>query len=120
MKVEEIEKLASGKGIKKIAVENFLMSLDGLTEYQAVKNLELDKKLYSWNAAIVRAIRKGMGKHFKQSMKHKFNDRGLICPECDKLMGLMEETPVIIWECFNCGKEVKIGGDDNDNNLSRL
>ena len=55
----EIERFASRKGVKRIAVENFLMSM-GTNERNAVGNLWLDRGLYKWNSATVRAILAGI------------------------------------------------------------
>ena len=57
----EIEKLAGRKGIRRIAVENFLMSLcpDG-SPGAAYLNLDLDAKLYRWNAETKKAITAGI------------------------------------------------------------
>ena len=67
---EEIEKLATRKGVKSIAVYNFLGSLEGLSKMDALANLSfalyvLDARLYKWNAATVKAIQDGIKKHFK-------------------------------------------------------
>lgn len=55
----EIQKLASRKGVRRIAVENFLMSM-GTDERIATSNLWLDKGLYHWNSATVKAILDGI------------------------------------------------------------
>ena len=60
---EQITKLASGAGVRRIAVENFLGTLGSLTAYEAMQNLYLDAGLYKWNAATVAAIRKGIKLH---------------------------------------------------------
>lgn len=57
---EQIEKLASGKGVRRIAVENFLGSLGGVDRMGASMNLSQDARDYRWNAATVNAIRKGI------------------------------------------------------------
>ena len=57
---EQIDKLASGKGVRRIAVENFLGSLGGSDRMGASMNLHADAKCYKWNAATVNAIRKGI------------------------------------------------------------
>lgn len=49
----------AGKGCKRIAVENFLMSV-GKSRVEALMNLEMDAASYRWNAATVNAIRKGI------------------------------------------------------------
>ena len=56
---EEIERFASRSGVRRIAVENFLMSM-GSDELSALGNLELDRQLYHWNAATVKAIGAGI------------------------------------------------------------
>ena len=58
---EEIEKLAMRKGVKKIAVENFLMTVtNNANERDAWMNLEMDARLYKWNVKTVRAIGDGI------------------------------------------------------------
>ena len=67
LNVEKIEKLASGKSVKRIAVENFLGSLttEGESaEWNAYMNLDMDAELYKWNAATKKAIRNGIRKTF--------------------------------------------------------
>lgn len=64
--IKEIEKLASRKGVKKIAVENFLMTVDNNpSEYAAIQNMYMDAGLYRWNAATQKAIKEGIKKHFR-------------------------------------------------------
>jgi hypothetical protein len=55
----EIEKLASRKGVKRIAVENFLSSM-GDDEMYAGMNVSQDAHAYGWNYATVGAIREGI------------------------------------------------------------
>lgn len=57
---EFIEKLATSRGCKRIAVENFLMSLGDLSRAEAFMNLELDADLYKWNTATQSAIVEGI------------------------------------------------------------
>ena len=58
---QEIEKLASKKGVRRIAVKNFLMTVhNNKSVYTACTNLRLDKKLYEWNIATEVAIREGI------------------------------------------------------------
>jgi hypothetical protein len=59
-----IEKLASGKNVKKIAVENFLGSLGDMTYQDALANVECDARSYKWSKETVAAIRKGLLKHY--------------------------------------------------------
>lgn len=59
--IEEIEELASGRGVRRIAVENFLVTADAsLPVWQHQANLRADSRSYKWNAATVRAIAKGL------------------------------------------------------------
>ena len=57
--IPEINKLASRKNVKKIAVENFLMSM-GDNEFEAILNLGYDRDLYHWNNETVQAINDGI------------------------------------------------------------
>lgn len=62
-----VEKQASKKSIKKIAVENFLMSVgQNQTEYNAKQNLYADAQSYKWNSATINTIYKGIEKYFKE------------------------------------------------------
>src|SRR5271157_2692533 len=56
----QIEKLAARKGVRKIAVENFLGSLGSLRQIEALGNLFWDAASYRWNAATVDAIKHGI------------------------------------------------------------
>ena len=61
LKTVEIEKLASREGVRRIAVENFLITVaNNPDEYSAMANLSLDAGLYNWNAATKKAIRDGI------------------------------------------------------------
>ena len=57
--IPEINKLASRKNVRKIAVENFLMSM-GDNEFEAILNLGYDRDLYKWNNETVKAIKDGI------------------------------------------------------------
>jgi len=58
---DEIERLANKPGVKKIAVENFLMTVDNNDNAMyAGMNLGEDAKSYKWNAATVSAIKEGI------------------------------------------------------------
>lgn len=48
----------------RIAIENFCCSLHGLTEGEALANLQLDAESYGWNGATIRAIRAGIADHY--------------------------------------------------------
>ena len=58
--IEKITELAARKNVKKIAVENFLASVDGQPYDNAMGNLEIDAQAYGWNAATQKAIRDGI------------------------------------------------------------
>ena len=59
--VEEIERFAKRRGVKRIAVENFLMSVTACrTRRNALGNVNLDARLYKWNSATQNAIRDGI------------------------------------------------------------
>lgn len=62
----EISKLTTRKGVKAVAVENFLTSLKGLNELQALGNLAQDAHSYKWNAPTVAAITKGIRMAFME------------------------------------------------------
>lgn len=58
---EEIERFASRKGVRRIAVENFLMSMGTeLRPWQVRANANMDARLYRWNYATVKAINDGI------------------------------------------------------------
>jgi len=56
---EEIESLACRANVKRVAVENFLMTM-GDDSNSAIENANLDKSLYKWNAPTFNAIMKGI------------------------------------------------------------
>lgn len=56
-----IEELASQPGVKQVAVENFLSSLDSHSDrHEAYENMRADARSYRWNEATVGAICKGI------------------------------------------------------------
>ena len=61
---DQIEKLANRKGVKRIAVENFLYSIGDLSYGESIQNLNLDSRLYKWNAATRNAISAGIKRYF--------------------------------------------------------
>lgn len=67
---EQLEVLAARKGVNRIAVENFLASIN-LEEHlpygargNADANLSSDARAYGWNSATVKAIRDGLRQIF--------------------------------------------------------
>ena len=57
--VSEIERLARRKRVKRIAIENFLMSMGTITG-EALFNLSMDAELYRWNKPTIRACQDGI------------------------------------------------------------
>ena len=68
--VEEIKQLANRKGVRRIAVENFLMSM-GTDPHIARANLSLDAKLYKWDRMTVQAISDGIQLASKEEVPHE-------------------------------------------------
>ncbi len=66
LSADRIAKLASAKNVRSIAVHNFLGSLYDSSERDAQGNLNMDARLYKWNAPTVNAIRKGIQEHFRK------------------------------------------------------
>jgi hypothetical protein len=63
---QQIEVLASRKGVRRVAVENFLGSVGqagGAANER--RNLISDALAYGWNAATVSAISRGIGLHYR-------------------------------------------------------
>jgi len=59
--IEEIEKLASRRNVKRIAVENFLATVTNNTNaFFARLNLGRDAAIYDWNHETVAAIESGI------------------------------------------------------------
>jgi hypothetical protein len=67
LKPERITELATGKNVKRIAVENFLSTLGGLSYEDAVGNCSLDAKSYGWNLETYCALCEGIREHFKNT-----------------------------------------------------
>jgi len=60
LSADRIADLSSREGVDADAVVNFLGTLDGLTQTQALANLELDTMAYRWNTPTGRAIQQGI------------------------------------------------------------
>lgn len=57
----EIGRLAGRPGVRRVAAENFLATLDeGIGAGGNLANLELDARLYGWSRATVKAIEDGI------------------------------------------------------------
>ena len=61
---DQIEKLASRKNVKRIAVENFLFSIGDMSYGESIQNLNMDARLYKWNAPTRSAISAGIKRNF--------------------------------------------------------
>lgn len=62
----EIEKLASRRGARRLAVENFLGTADPTIRLgNHLTNLDMDTRLYRWNSTTKRAITAGIKKMYK-------------------------------------------------------
>lgn len=63
---EDIQKYAARKGVKKIAVENFLSTLGNAgSKGGELANLYMDAQMYKWKSATIRAIESGINKAYK-------------------------------------------------------
>lgn len=59
--IAEIEKFASRPGVRRVAVENFLITAtNNKTLLYATLNLERDARMYNWNDETVAAIVDGL------------------------------------------------------------
>ena len=57
--IDGIQRLANRKGVRKIAVENFLSTM-GEDYNIAINNAYLDAKLYRWDSETLQAILEGI------------------------------------------------------------
>lgn len=64
LSADRITELAQGAKVRRVAVENFLSSLEGLTGQEALGNLELDAASYRWNGETRSAIHQGIMENF--------------------------------------------------------
>ena len=60
----EVQKYLTAPKVRKVAVENFLTSIGGLTRQEALLNLEMDARLYNWNTPTKTAIIRGINDRF--------------------------------------------------------
>lgn len=66
---EIIEKHAKKSGVRRIAVENFLGTIDTkMSESDHLRNLNADARDYKWNAATQAAIRAGLKEIYKAGL----------------------------------------------------
>ena len=77
--MNKIEQLANKTGVKTIAVQNFLISVDSNGSVgNALANLESDTRMYKWDARTVNAIQKGIMIYFdkvKNDSSQTFEDK---------------------------------------------
>jgi hypothetical protein len=65
--IERIEQLSSKKGVRAVAVRNFLFTVgENQNSIVAYANLEADARSYRWNAATVNAICTGIREYFSK------------------------------------------------------
>jgi hypothetical protein len=64
----EIQMMASRPGVKRVAIVNFLGTLEGLTYEAALWNLDLDTRLYRWDYPTRQAIRDGIKLYFEKTL----------------------------------------------------
>lgn len=64
----ELSTLADRPGVKRVAVRNFLGTLEGLNYEAALMNLDLDARLYHWDYPTRQAIRDGILLHFEKTL----------------------------------------------------
>jgi len=58
--LSRVVELSRRDGVDEEAASNFLATMDGLTQAEALANLERDTLLYGWNTATGRAIQQGI------------------------------------------------------------
>lgn len=62
-----IEEFAQRPGVRRVAVENFLMTVNNNpTQHDALLNLDMDARLYGWNHETVEAICYGIFRAFQE------------------------------------------------------
>jgi len=77
----EIEKYANVKGVKRVAVINFLSSLDpDIGAMGNTMNMHMDAKMYKWNEVTVRTIEAGIRAAFSSRTIGKFGGTILRIP----------------------------------------
>ena len=71
----KIEKLSNKKGVKKIAVQNFLGTVGSNPDYMSASmNAEMDAGMYGWNYATQGAIHEGISIFFNQVKSNENED----------------------------------------------
>lgn len=67
---ERIRILSSKKGVRAIAVQNFLSTVSANPDIMcALLNLQADADSYKWNGETVNAIRQGIVEYFREEKK---------------------------------------------------
>jgi hypothetical protein len=59
-----IHELANQDGVRTVAIENFLGTLGGMTEDEAMGNLVQDAKAFRWDTLTIRVIQQGIRESF--------------------------------------------------------
>lgn len=66
---QRINELANRKGVNRVAVINFLSTLNANPTYlSAIQNLDADAKSYRWSFETIKAIRVGIVEYFRKSI----------------------------------------------------
>jgi hypothetical protein len=74
----EVEKYASVKGGKRIAIENFLCTLDtSIGVMGNTMNAQMDARMYKWNTVTIRAIEAGIRAAGKPKEVGKFGSAAI-------------------------------------------
>jgi hypothetical protein len=68
--LDELALLTAREGVRKIAVENFCGTLEGMTYGEAMANMEMDARLYNWRPTTKNAIKVGISWAMKATTKH--------------------------------------------------
>lgn len=64
-----IEEYAARPGARRLAVENFLMTVhNNPTQHDALMNLSMDARLYGWSDETVKAIGYGIFRAFQEDI----------------------------------------------------
>lgn len=65
--LDEIKEFAERPNVKKVAVENFLISFPlDIGELANYQNVLMDSRLYKWNSNTIRVIKDGLHLAFKE------------------------------------------------------
>lgn len=70
--LQEIKRFASRQNVRRIAVENFLLSVtNNQSSQDAYRNLFRDARLYRWNNETIKAIKEGIDLSIRKVREEK-------------------------------------------------